>query len=74
MKSLLSLAFATLAITALAQENYPSRPITIVVPVVAGSGLELQARLVDGVLREKTGQPFVIEAKPGAGEIGRAHV
>ena len=64
MLALLSL-FA--AAPALAQGDYPSRPIRIVVPYPAGGTTDQLARAIEKPLQEQLGQPIVIENKPGAG-------
>ncbi len=58
-----------------AQEVYPNRPITIVVPFGAGSGSDIGARVIGQKLGEVFGQSVVIDNKPGAnGSIGAAYV
>jgi tripartite-type tricarboxylate transporter receptor subunit TctC len=49
-----------------AQEAYPSRPISIVIPSTPGSNMELQMRLISDAIQRKGGQPFVVDPKPGA--------
>lgn len=59
---------------ALAQD-YPSRPITIVLPVTAGSSIDSVTRAIGDVLSKRLGQPVVIDNKPGAaGNVGAASV
>jgi tripartite-type tricarboxylate transporter receptor subunit TctC len=52
-------------------EDYPNRPIKIVLPVGAGGSSDQVLRVVGRVLNDRWGQPLVIEARPGAtGMIG----
>jgi tripartite-type tricarboxylate transporter receptor subunit TctC len=60
------LAFALLASPAKAQD-FPSRTITIVVPLAAGTGMDIIARLYAEQLSQRLGKPVIIENKPGAG-------
>jgi len=56
-----------------AQETYPSRPITMVVPFAAGNVTDAIARLIGERLAPALGQAVVIDNKPGAsGGIGMA--
>ena len=55
--------------TVLAQSDYPSRPIKIVVPYSAGTGSDLLARTVGQSITEKTGKPVIIENKEGGGSL-----
>ena len=48
-------------------EDYPARPVTIVVPTGPGGSMEMVARLIAPRLEQHFGKPFVIENRPGAG-------
>jgi tripartite-type tricarboxylate transporter receptor subunit TctC len=50
-----------------AQQNYPTRPIRLIVGFAAGGGNDLMARLVGQKAGEIIGQTFVIENRPNAG-------
>src|SRR5215470_15026540 len=64
-----------LASQAHAQENWPQRPVTLVVPFGAGGSADLTARIISTHLQAKFGQPFVIDNKGGAGgSIGAGFV
>jgi tripartite-type tricarboxylate transporter receptor subunit TctC len=57
----------------LAQEAFPSKPLTLVVPQPVGGGADALCRLLQPRLQELLGQPVVIENKGGAaGNIGTA--
>ena len=57
-----------------AAQEWPSRPVTIVVGYAAGGGVDFVARLLAEKLGERLRQPVVVENRPSVGEIGRAHV
>ena len=59
-------AFAMMTGTAAAQ-NYPSRPITVIMPFAGGSGSDVAARIVFAQMSKTLGQPIIVENKPGAG-------
>jgi tripartite-type tricarboxylate transporter receptor subunit TctC len=59
------------AAPALAQSNWPSQTVRMVVPYPAGGSTDVLFRLISDRFKEKLGQPFVVENKPGAsGNIG----
>lgn len=60
---------------AVAQTNYPTKPITLVVTYPPGGGADAMARLIAPKMGEALGQNIVVENKPGAGgQIGAAAV
>lgn len=61
------LTFAASMSCAVAAADYPTRPVTIVVPLAAGGGTDIIARAVALELQKELGQPFVIENRAGAG-------
>src|SRR5262252_8373443 len=68
-------AVVALAAPAHAQEAWPQRPVTIVVPFAAGGSADLLARILQQHLQAKFGVPFVVENKSGAGgSIGTGFV
>ena len=48
-------------------QSYPSRAIRFMVPVAAGSGFDINSRMIAERLAKKFGQPVVVENQPGAG-------
>ena len=66
-KRALLVALASLPLgMALAQDAFPSRPITIVVPYPAGGTSDSQVRMIQEPLQKLLGQPVVVDNKPGA--------
>ena len=51
-------------------EDWPSRPVTMVVPFAAGGPMDSLARILQPTLGETLGQPIIIENVPGGGGIG----
>ena len=67
MKTLFVLAAtAAVAITARAQD-WPQRPVRVIVPFAAGASPDILARIVNDKLAARIGQPLIVENKPGAG-------
>lgn len=52
-----------------AQDNFPTKPIKIVLPVPAGSALDIATRAIGEQLASRWGQQVLIEARPGAGGL-----
>jgi tripartite-type tricarboxylate transporter receptor subunit TctC len=69
MRTLLSVALASLALSAgpaIAQADYPNKPIRIMVGANAGGGTDIIARMLGEKFGESLKQPFVVENRPGA--------
>ncbi|MGA9560560.1 MAG: tripartite tricarboxylate transporter substrate binding protein [Pseudolabrys sp.] len=58
--------FMTLPVAA---QNYPSRPVKMIVPFGAGGPADVYARVLAQHLSEETKQSFVVEDRPGAGSV-----
>lgn len=65
--ALLGLATLAAAPLALADNAWPQRPITFVIPGAAGGTTDTPARFLAQKLGERLGQPIVVDNKPGAG-------
>jgi len=58
-----------LAGAALAQDKWPTRPVTIIVPFAAGGNTDVMARIFSEHLSKRLGQQFVVENRIGAGGV-----
>jgi tripartite-type tricarboxylate transporter receptor subunit TctC len=66
-KLALAVVLCTFALPALAQQNYPTRPIRLVHGFAPGGAADTLSRIIAEGLQKKLGQPVVVEARPGAG-------
>jgi tripartite-type tricarboxylate transporter receptor subunit TctC len=63
------LAAAVFSAAPCVAQDYPTKPVRIVVPFGAGGPADVTARLIGNILQDKFGQPFVIENRTGAGGV-----
>jgi len=69
LRTILTVLAAMLATTGALAQNYPSRPVKIIVPFAAGGPADVYARVLADKLSRTMGQPFVVEDMPGGGSI-----
>jgi tripartite-type tricarboxylate transporter receptor subunit TctC len=78
MKKLLCCAGAAAALALIGTvqgQDYPSKPIRIIIPLTPGSGADIAGRIVAQKMNEAWKQPVVVENRPGAGgQIGTSAV
>jgi tripartite-type tricarboxylate transporter receptor subunit TctC len=68
----LALALALSAVETAAAQDYPSRPVSFIVPFAPGGVTSLFARVLGAKLEQRLGKPFVVENRPGAGGVTAA--
>jgi tripartite-type tricarboxylate transporter receptor subunit TctC len=60
---------AALQVSAQSTATYPAKPVRIIVPVPAGAGPDVEARNLAAILGRELGQAFIVENRPGAGQL-----
>jgi tripartite-type tricarboxylate transporter receptor subunit TctC len=75
MKRALLAALAVLGVAGAQAQDYPSKPIRLVVPLSTGAGADIAARIVAQRLNEHWKFPAIVDNRPGAGgQIGTSAV
>jgi tripartite-type tricarboxylate transporter receptor subunit TctC len=70
MKAIVHVTLAALLLaTPVAAQDYPTKPVTIIIPFTAGGAGDILGRILSPRLEKTFGKPFVVENKPGAGGV-----
>src|SRR5438093_13382270 len=69
MRTILLLISALACASAAAQTAYPAKPVRFIVPSAAGGGTDIIARALAQRLSESLGAQFVVDNRPGAGQM-----
>src|SRR5439155_11182410 len=69
MRTILLLISALACASAAAQTAYPAKPVRFIVPSAAGGGTDIIARALAQKLSESLGAQFVVDNRPGAGQM-----
>jgi tripartite-type tricarboxylate transporter receptor subunit TctC len=70
MKAIVQITLAALLLaTPAAAQDYPTKPVTIIIPYAAGGAGDILGRILSPRLEKTFGKPFVVENKPGAGGV-----
>ena len=67
-------AFVLCAAAPALAQDYPDRPIRVIVPFPAGGVLDILTRAIGEKARVVLGQPWIIENKPGANGLSLIHI
>ncbi|MFL5071369.1 MAG: Bug family tripartite tricarboxylate transporter substrate binding protein [Xanthobacteraceae bacterium] len=68
-----AVTLGSMAGAVLAQEKWPAKPVTIIVPFAAGGNTDVMARIFSEHLSKRLGQQFVVENRAGAGGVTGLH-
>ena len=69
MFTMLVAALVALAAPLAPAQDYPNRPVRIIVPFAAGGPADVYARFLGQRLQEALGQPFIVDNRPGGGSV-----
>jgi tripartite-type tricarboxylate transporter receptor subunit TctC len=67
MKRLAEIFAISLVASAASAQTYPSKPITLIVPLAIGSTADIVARTLGAELAKRLGKPVIVDNRPGAG-------
>jgi tripartite-type tricarboxylate transporter receptor subunit TctC len=67
--ALLAGASALIAGDTVAQPNYPSAPVRVIIPLAPGGAIDVMVRALGKAFEQRNGQPFVVESRAGANTI-----
>ena len=67
LRSIAAASLAALATPPTSAQDYPVKPIRVVIGFSAGSGVDVSARIIAQKLNERWGQPVIADNRPGAG-------
>lgn len=68
-RALMGAAATLLPLPAVAQANWPTKPVRFIIPFAPGGPVEIPARFIAEHLQRRLGQPFIVETRPGAGGL-----
>ena len=68
---LLSLSLSGLAVS---QQPYPSKPIHLILPQTAGTGVDIVLRKAFESMQQRMGQPFIVDYHPGSNQMAGAEL
>ena len=67
MRTLALVLAALAASAAVTAQDYPTRPVRVIVPASPGGNIDVTARIIGPALQEILGQPFIVDNRPGGG-------